>query len=214
MFLSLCSVDHLRSGCSPRTDSHSNGGKAAAAHHSQVSMRMLLEVCLINEASDVKTNICRFMFILEKDERTCSCSKENTPDLLLHKNNLIDTNKFYIGPKPSLWCMTLFLLSVFTLLFLFFPSQVTEHPNSQRLRQLQPEHGFLWALDHPVPTLHNFPLQEEAKESPRWPQPPGGQLAPLLRSTFNQMLPPPTTTLHKGRQMPGPQTMKLYEALR
>ena len=67
--------------------------------------------------------------------------------------------------------------------FSHFPSQVPEHPNGQRFRQLQPEHGVLWALDHPVPTLHHLPLQEEAKEPPRRPQPPGGQLAPLLHLT-------------------------------
>lgn len=35
--LPLCSVDHLCAGCSSHTDSHSHGGKAAAAHHSKVS---------------------------------------------------------------------------------------------------------------------------------------------------------------------------------
>ncbi len=53
VLLPLCSVDHLRSGCSPHTDSHSHGGKAAAAHHSQVSTR-IFEVRIINQASNFK----------------------------------------------------------------------------------------------------------------------------------------------------------------
>lgn len=97
---------------------------------------------------------------------------------------------------------------------LLISPQVSQHPNSQRLRQLQPEHGVLRALDHPVPALHHLPLQEEAKEPPRRPQPPGGQLAPLPRSTVDQTLPPPTAILYTGHQTPGPQTMRLYEALR
>lgn len=61
--LPLCSVDHLRSGCSPHTDCHSHGSEAAAAYHSQVSMRMF-EVCMINQASNVESFVCSVMFCL------------------------------------------------------------------------------------------------------------------------------------------------------
>lgn len=45
VLLLLCSVDHLCSGGSAHTDRHSHGGKAAATHHSQVSIRTS-EVCM------------------------------------------------------------------------------------------------------------------------------------------------------------------------
>lgn len=63
---------------------------------------------------------------------------------------------------------------IFSAFLVPFPSQIPEYSSSQRFRQLQPEHGVLRALDHPVPTLHHLPLQEEAKEPPWRPQPPGG----------------------------------------
>lgn len=47
------------------------------------------------------------------------------------------------------------------------PSQVSQHSDGQWFRQLQPEHGVLRAVDHPVQALHHLPLQEEAKEPPR-----------------------------------------------
>lgn len=52
VLLPLCSVDHLCSGWSAHIDCHSHGGKAAAAHHSQVSMRMI-GVCMINQVSTI-----------------------------------------------------------------------------------------------------------------------------------------------------------------
>lgn len=61
VLLPFYSVDHLRSGCSPHTDSHSYGGKAAAAYHNQVSMRMFKR-CMINQASDVKAYVTSMLY--------------------------------------------------------------------------------------------------------------------------------------------------------
>lgn len=65
VLLPLCSVDHLRPGCSPHTDSHSHGCKAAAAHHSQVSERMV-KMCTVNQASNVRAVLCSIMLMFEK----------------------------------------------------------------------------------------------------------------------------------------------------
>lgn len=65
VLLPRCSVDHLRSGCSPHTDSHSHGGKAAAAHHSQVSERTV-KVCTVNQASNVRAVLCGMVLMFKK----------------------------------------------------------------------------------------------------------------------------------------------------
>lgn len=66
------------------------------------------------------------------------------------------------GRNLTSTCLKLYLTVLLSL-----SSQIRKHPHREWVGQLQPKHGVLGALDHPLSTFHHLPLQEEAQESPQ-----------------------------------------------